>query len=164
MPVDLQPEDEPRWRRRLASGANNRAWALSERPSRTSEEDFEMLHAAHASAYLWSTIGTERNTALAHLLLGQVHALLGNAKLADRFAKSSSEFFARNDSAPWELALVHAVAANAAHCSDNTSLHLAEYVAAQRAMEAISNTEEREIVLATLRVVPKPSSGGASGG
>jgi hypothetical protein len=164
MPEDLQPEDEPRWRRRLGSGANNRAWALSERPSRTREEDDEMLDAAHASAYLWSTVGNERNAALSHLLLGQVHSLLGNAILAGRFAKSASEFFSGGNSAPWELALAHAVAANAAHCSGDAASHRREYAAALGTIEAIADAEEKEIVLATLRVVPEPSSGVASQG
>jgi hypothetical protein len=158
MPTDLPPEDEPKWRRRLGSGANNRAWALSERPSRTREEDEEMLHAAHASAYLWSTVGNERNAALAHLLLGQVHSLLGNGVLAERFAQSASAFFA-DGGAPWELALVHAVAANAAYCSGDVVSHQQEYAAAQSAIESITNAEEKEIVLATLRVIPQPLNG-----
>jgi hypothetical protein len=159
MPTDLQPEDEPKWRRRLGAGANNRAWTLSEMPSRTPAEDEEMLHAAHAAAHLWSTVGNERNAASAHLLLGQVHALLGNAILAERFASSARGFFlSGGNSAPWELAIAHAVAANAAHCSGNSVAHQREYAAAQRAVEAITNAKEREIVLATLRVVPKPAT------
>ena len=157
MSSDLQIEDEPRWRRRFASGANNRAWELSEKSSRTLAEDDEMLHAAHASAYLWATIGNEHNTAGAHLLLGQVHSLLGNAVTADRFAKSASEYFNGRDSSPSELAFAHAVAANAAHCCGDDVSHRAEYAAALRALESISNTREKELVLATLRVVPEPS-------
>ena len=164
MTVELKPEDEPKWRRRLGSGANNRAWTLSEQLSRTREEDDEMLHAAHASAHLWSPVGNEQNAALANLLLDQVHALLGSAALAARFSKSATEFFTARDSAPWELALTHAVAANAAHCSGNTQSHQAEYAAALRAIETIAEAEEKEIVLATMRVVPKPSTPGASGG
>jgi hypothetical protein len=162
MSANLLLEDEPKWRRRLASGANNRAWTLSEKLSRSREEDDEMLHAAHAAAYLWSTIGTERNHALAHLLLGQVHSLLGIPATADRYATAARDFFTLNDSPPWQLALVHAVAANAAHCNGSAASHQAEYVAAQLAVEAIANTEEKEIALATLRVVPKPSGAGAS--
>ena len=163
MSANLSLEDEPKWRRRLASGANNRAWTLAEKLSRTREEDDEMLHAAHASAYLWSAIGTERNVALAQLLLGQVHSLLGIASTAERYATAARDFFTRTDSAPWELAVAHAVAANAAHCSGRAASHQAEYAAAQVAVEAIANAEEKKIALATLRVVPKPSAAGATG-
>ena len=164
MTVELNPEDEPKWRRRLGSGANNRAWTLAEQLSRTREDDDEMLHAAHASAYLWSTVGNAQNAALANLLLGQVHALLGSAAPAARFSRSASEFFTGRDSEPWELALTHAVAANAAHCSGNAQSHQTEYAAAVRAIETIADAEEREIILATMRVVPKPSTPGAGGG
>jgi hypothetical protein len=164
MPMNLQPEDEPKWRRRLASAANNRAWDLAEMPSRTRQEDGEMLHAAHASAYLWSTIGTERNAALADLLLGQVHSLLGNAVLADRFAKSARGFFTGVTSAPSELAMVHAVAANAAYRVGDPLSHQREYAASQSAAEAITNAREKELLLATLRVIPKPIDGAASEG
>ena len=158
MPTDLQLEDESKWRRRLGSGANNRAWTLAEMLSRTREEDEEMLHAAHAAAHLWSTVGNARNAALADLLLGQVHALLGNPVLAERFARSALEFFLSGKSAPWELAAAHAVAANAAHCSGDSVAHQREYAAAQSAAEAITNAEEKAIFLATLRVVPKPAT------
>ena len=164
MTSDLNPEDEPKWRRRLGSGASNRAWTLSEQLSRTRDEDAEMLNAAHASAYLWSTVGNEQNAALANLLLGQVHALLGSAALAARFSNSAHEFFAGRNSEPWELALTHAVAANAAHCGGDTRSHQAQYAAALRAIETIADAEEKEIVLATMRVVPQPSTSGASGG
>ena len=159
MSTNLPPEEEPKWRRRLGSAANNRAWTLSEKPLRTVEEDEEMLHAAHASAHLWSTIGTERNAAFAHLLLGQVHALLRNADLAERFAQSASRFFSSHASGPSELATMHAVAANAAHCRGDSASHAREYAAALSEMEAIANPQEKEIFLATLRVVPKPSGG-----
>ena len=43
-------EETALWQRRLASQANNRAWALADAPLRTPEEDEEMLQAAHAAA------------------------------------------------------------------------------------------------------------------
>jgi hypothetical protein len=159
MPTDPSPEDEPKWRRRLGSGANNRGWELSEKHARTREEDDEMLNAAHASAYLWSTIGTVHNAALAQLLLGQVHALLGLAATASRYAAAALEYFAHRDSAAWELAIAHAVAANAAHCAGSADAHRAHYAAAEQALQSITAGEERQIVLATLRIVPRPAAG-----
>ena len=160
MSTNLPPDDESKWRRRFASFANNRAWTLAEMPRRSAQEDEEMLHAAHASAHLWSAIGNERNAAFADLLLGQVHALLGNATLATRYAKSAGEFFSNGASAPEELAMVHTVAANAAHCSGDAASHRREYAAAVSAIDAIANEKEKEIALATLCVVPKPLNDG----
>jgi hypothetical protein len=149
-------EDEAAWRKKLASGANNRAWTLSEQLTRTPDEDQEMLNAAHASAHLWSTIGNDKNFALGHLLLGQVHALLGNASYAVSHASSAFASMTGPDSDPWEVAIAHAVMANASHCAGNGAQHQLHYATADKLIAALADPEEREIVLATLRVVPKP--------
>lgn len=155
MSTDQQSE-EIAWRRRVASITNNRAWTLAEMSERTAQQDEEMLHAAHASAHLWRSVGTARNAALADLLLGQVHSLLGNAALAQRFADSARAFFLNGAGTPSDRAMAHAVAANAAHCGGDAASHEREYTAALSAMEAIANEKEKEIVLATLRVIPPP--------
>ena len=42
MSTSVNPVDEPAWRRRLGSAANNRGWSLAEKLSRSVEEDDEM--------------------------------------------------------------------------------------------------------------------------
>ena len=37
----------------LAKTTNVRVWELLEKPGRTEDENDELVHAAHASAYLW---------------------------------------------------------------------------------------------------------------
>ena len=85
-----------------------------------------MLHAAHASCYLWSRIGTERNMALADLLLGQVDALLGRAQAATGTPRRHSHFASRPSEA-WELAFAYAVQASAAAVAGNSDLHRDSY-------------------------------------
>jgi hypothetical protein len=157
--ADQPSEDEVNlWRRRLGSGANNRGWALAEKSSRTPDEDAEMLHAAHASRYLWSKIGTERNFALADLLLGQVHALLGHAKTATEYSNRAFAYFTSHASEPWELAFVHAVRANAACASSDASLHRDSYAKALEIADTLTDPEDRKVFDATLSVIPKPAS------
>jgi hypothetical protein len=159
MSSPLNPDDEAPWRRRLGSAANNRGWTLTEQLTRTPEEDQEMLNAAHASVHLWRTIGNDNNFALGHLLLGQVHALLGNAVYAMKYANLAYDYFTSKDSDPWEVAIVHAVLANAAQCAGMTALHESHYKMADELVAALSDPEEKDILLATLRVVPKPGGG-----
>jgi hypothetical protein len=141
----LNPQDEPGWRRRLGTGANNRCWTLTEQPARTAEEDQEMLNAAHAAVYLWSTIGNAQNFALGELLLGQVHALLGNSGYATKYAKSAHDYFSGKDNAAqWELALSHAVLANAAHLACDLALHQARYQSARDMIENLADPEEKK--------------------
>jgi len=158
MNPSLNPDDEAAWLRKLGSDANNRAWTLSEQLTRTPEEDQEMLNAAHASMHLWRTIGNDNNFALGHLLLGQVHALLGNAIYAMKYANLAYDYFTTKDSEPWEVAIVHAVLANAAHCAGVAELHAAHYETARQLIAGLSDPEEKDILLATLRVVPRPGA------
>ena len=156
MSTSVNPEDEPLWRRRLGSGANNRAWTLAEKIGRSAEDDQEMLHAAHAAMHLWSTIGTALNIARGQLLLGQVHALLGDAKYANEYATAAHDYFIANDTAPGELAFVHAVRANAAHCCGDAALHESSYRKAEALIASLANPGEREALQATMNVIPKP--------
>ena len=102
-----------------------------------------MVHAAHAATLHWSRVGTELHQARAAMLLGQVHALVGDGKRALRYARESFAFVtARQDTPGWELAFAHAVLANAAAANDERSLHNTHYA--------------RAIFEATFRTVPAP--------
>ena len=152
------PEETALWQKRLASQANNRAWALSESSTRTPADDQEMLHAAHAAMHLWAIMGNERSKAHAEQLLAHVHALLGHAAAAGRYGQPAFAFFTREDNAPWEMAFAHAIAANVASCQGDTATHAARYAEGQTRIAALEDPEDREILERTLRVIPAPSA------
>ena len=145
------------WQRRLAAEANNRAWTLAETAARTEAEDAEMLHAAHASRYLWGKIGTGRNLALAHTLLGQVHALLGHAQLATEYAGKAFAYFTTRQSEPGQLAFAYAVQSHAAAVSGHHAGHRANYARALEIADTMTDSESRRIFDATIAVIPKPA-------
>jgi len=155
-------DESATWRRRFASSANNRAWTLSEQLKRTPLEDQEMLDAAHAAAHLWREVGTEHHAALASLLLGQVHALLGNASLSEPYAVGAHQYFLCRDSDPWELALSHVVMASAACCSGKSLQHREYYRWAVDLIDALNDPEEKSILMASLSVVPLPQAADAA--
>ena len=156
-------EEAQLWQRRLGAQANNRAWALAEKASRTPEEDAAMLHAAHASRHLWGRVGTERNFALADLLLGQVHALLGNGQAAMQYANSAFAYFTSHASEAWELAFAHAVLANAAQAAALPDKHRANYARALEIADTLTNKEDRKVFDATFAVIPKPAQEKSAG-
>lgn len=117
------PEETALWQRRLASQANNRAWSLSELPSRTSEEDEEMLQGAHAAMYLWKIVGNESNKAHAAQLLAHVYASLKLPNPALHYLAKSQPVLLSEKAAPWERALAHAVAANVAAARGDSVQH-----------------------------------------
>jgi hypothetical protein len=152
------PEELATWQRRIAARANNKAWELSEKLNRTQAEDQEMLHAAHAAMYLWSIVGNESNRAHAEQLLAHVSALLGDAAGAVEYFQSPSAFFSSKPCEAWEVAMCRTIAANVAASAGDVSRHQALYHEAASLIAALPGSEDREILLATLRVVPVPQS------
>jgi hypothetical protein len=148
-------EEQPDfWHRKFAVDANNRAWALAEKPELTADEARELLYAAYASAYHWSKIGTEEQFARAELLLGQAHARLGHGGLAMKFAMQAFNSITSRETEPWETAFAHAVLANAAAASGDWQLH-GEYFRKAKALgESLADPEDRQVFLKTFDRVP----------
>jgi len=143
-----------RWDRWFAVEMNNRGWELAEQAERTPEETEEMLHAAHAAAMHWARVGTDMNRARADMLLGQAHALSGNASLALLYSRRSCEYLTAHDTPAWEIASVHAILANAAHIAGDRALYAEQHVLAKRCGKGISDTAEREIFQQTFSRLP----------
>jgi hypothetical protein len=151
------PTDEElrAWHRRFAADANNRAWSLSEKPELTNAERRELLDAAHAAAHHWRKIGTPAQVAQADLLLGRAHALLGNGALARTFATAALDLTTSRNGQPWELALAHAVMADAAAASRDAQLHAQHHEKAKSLGENLAG-EDKELFLATFDRIPVP--------
>lgn len=151
------PEETATWQRRLASQANNRAWALSENKARTPAEDEEMLQAAYAAMYFWGIVGNANNHALAALLMAHVHALLRHGPEAKRYFTQVAPTVLADTAEAWQLALSHAVAANVASANGDASSHRTHHTEAVRRTDALPDPQDREVVRATLDVVPVPT-------
>ncbi|HET7011570.1 MAG TPA: hypothetical protein VFI11_12415 [Anaerolineales bacterium] len=156
MPNDLSPEEIARSHRWHAVECNNLAWRLSQLPKRTSIQDAEMLHAAHASAYHWGKVGTELHAARAKMLLAHVHASLGNSRTATDYARECHDYLMAHDPPDWEQAFVHAVLAHAAYAAGDEGLHRKYYTKAEEIGGAIADPEDKGIFLETFSTIPKP--------
>lgn len=157
MSETVSPEELTRWRRWFAVECNNRAWKLAEATSRTPAEDEEMVHNAHAAALHWGEVGTELNWKRAAMLLGHVHALLGDGRRAMRYAQEAFDYVMARESPAWEVAFAHAVLANAACAAGERELHARHYEMAHAEGTALPDAEERAIFEAMFRAVPRPS-------
>jgi len=144
------------WHLYFAKVANNRAWQLSVE-SRDAAGDREMLDAAHASAWHWQVVGTEIHRMRSAMLLAEVHAALGHGDIAMRYAQTVRDYFlGKPDTPDWEIAFTHLVYAHAAHAAGDSAEHRRAYEEAVRAVDAIAEGEDRDIVVASLRRVPSP--------
>ena len=141
--------------RRLAADLFNHVWTLLEEEARTPAEDDEMLHAAHASRFHWTAVGTPINAARGEWQCSRVYAVLGRSEPALHHARRCLELaLAAEDAADWDvpfayeaLARAHAVAGGAAEA--RRYLELARADAGK-----IADADDRELVLADLATVP----------
>lgn len=156
MSNELSSEEIERSHRWHAVECNNLAWALSDDVDRTPAQDEEMLDAAHASAFHWSKVGTDLHRARAWMLLGRVHACLGDGKTALRYARQSYAYLAAHDPPDWELAFAHAILAQAAHAAGDGNLHREHHARAKELGDAIADPEDKEIFFKTFEGVAAP--------
>lgn len=152
-PEDTRPES---WHRFFASTANNRAWQLAELPAK--EVDVrELLNAAHAAAWHWQAAGDDLNRMRAVMLLAQAHAMAGLGGTALAYADEMRAYFLATDTTPdWELGFVHAVHAYAASAAGSAEQHAHSYAQAGKAVRAIANEDDRNIIERVYRHVPAP--------
>ncbi len=152
MPTPEELDLQHRW---FAVECNNAAWALATR-DRTPEEDRELLDLAHAAEYHWRAVGTELHAMRALMLVAHAHASCGLGTTALKYAEQCTAFFTARDTEPWELAFVHMIHAQAAHAAGADALHAHRYAAAQAVIDAMSEGEDRSIVMASWVRIPEP--------
>jgi DNA-binding transcriptional MerR regulator len=84
----------------------NKTWTLMEKPTRTPEEDDEMIHCAHASAYHWQQVGSRANRSRSEWQCSRVHVLLGQVEQALYHARRCHELVEANEDGSmqvWDL-------------------------------------------------------------
>ncbi|MEP5569282.1 MAG: hypothetical protein ABJN62_15685 [Halioglobus sp.] len=152
IPEDTEPKN---WHRFFAMEANNLAWELAVQ-ARSSEQNQEMLDAAHTAAFHWNAVGTTLNKMRAKMLLAEVHALMGLGVSALNYAEQVREYFLSQQSPDWEVAFVHTIHAHAASAAGNQEEFIGSYEAAKIAIAKIEDEEDRNIVLKTFNNIPSP--------
>ncbi|MDP6693616.1 MAG: hypothetical protein QF444_04745, partial [Phycisphaerales bacterium] len=89
--------------RQLAVDLFNHTWALLENTDRSSEQDEEMIHAAHASRYHWSIAGTTKNHARGDWQLARVYAAVGRFDESEHYASLYLEACKQSNFDDWDL-------------------------------------------------------------
>jgi hypothetical protein len=117
-----------------------------------------MLDAAHAAAWHWEKVGTELNAMRAKTLLAEVHALMGFGESARALSEQVRKYFLVRQTDDWEIAFVHTIHAHASSAAGLLEEHRDSYLEAKKAIDAISDEEDRRIVLQTFDQVPEPVS------
>jgi tetratricopeptide (TPR) repeat protein len=135
----------------------NRTWALLEKPDRTQDDDDEMVHCAHASAYYWRHVGTAANRARSEWQCSRVYAVLGRAQQALHHARRCLELVESNPDGSiedWDEPAAREALARAhlaAGARDEAQRQAEE---ARRLAALIADAEDRTIIESDLASLP----------
>jgi DNA-binding transcriptional MerR regulator len=147
---------DPEAQRRLGIDLFNRCWTFIEKDERTREEDDEMIHCAHASAYHWMQVGTHANRARSEWQCSRVYAITGQVDAALRHARRCLELVEAHpdEMADWDLPAAYEALARA-HMVAGDGEETRRYAGLGRdALGAIEDEDDRAVLesdFATIR-------------
>ena len=141
--------------RRLGVDLFNKAWTLMEKSGRTPEDDDELIHCAHASAYHWLHVGTQANRARSEWQCSRVYAILGRAEPALHHAQRC---LAICEAAPdaleeWDLPFAYEALARANAVAGNAAETLRYLELGRAGAAAIADEDDRALLDADLATI-----------
>jgi len=147
---------EPEEHRQLGVDLYNKTWTLMRKSDRTPEDDDEMLHCAHASAYHWLQVGTRAHRARSEWQCSRVYTVLELPEPALRHARRCLELV---ESAPeqmedWDLAAAHEALARASATAGDLDGARRHVELGRAALAAIADDEDREHIESDLAAIP----------
>ena len=134
----------------------NRTWSLLERQDRTADDDAELIHCAHASAYHWLQVGTAANRSRSEWQCSRVHAVLGRPAQALYHARRCLGLVEEHpdEMEDWDLAAAYEALARA-HLAAGGRAEAARFASLGRAAAAgVADAEDRAVVEADLASLP----------
>ena len=150
--TDIDLTDE----RRLAAALFNATWTLIEKEDRSTAEDDQMLHMAHASRHHW---GRVEGVTPAHLGRGEwqcsrVYAVLGRAEPCLHHANRYLDLCNEHGIADWDIAFAYEALARGYAVAGDANQARAYTEKALAAAEDIVEDDDRELVLSDLESIP----------
>jgi len=154
---EMMPEEtrytELECHKKFAVDCFNHVWSLLEKTDRTTEEDDEMVHAAHASRFHWAKVGTAVNLARGEWQISRVYSDLSSPEPAMYHGQRCLAICQENSIADFDLAYAYEAMARAAAVAGHQD-DCARYLAmAREASKEIKEENDRKLVLADLATI-----------
>jgi hypothetical protein len=148
--LDIDPEQ----RRRLAGELFNHVWELLGTEDRTPRQDDLMVHAAHASRYLWEEVGGPTQHARGEWQVSRVYAVVGRAEPALFHARRCLEICEESDIGGFDLGFAYEALARASAVTGDRG-EAERYTAQAREHAAgITDDADRQVLLDDLATLP----------
>ena len=141
--------------RQLGVDLFNKTSTLMEKTDRTRDDDDEMLHCAHASAYHWTQVGTAANRSRSEWQCSRVYAVLGRVEPALHHARRCLEIVEANpdDMKDWDLPAAYEAMARAHMVAGDTE-ETRRYAELGRAATAkIADEDDRAVIEADFATI-----------
>jgi hypothetical protein len=136
--------------RAFATNAFNATWELIDTAERSPDDDRRMLTLAFASRWHWTEVGTAENIVIADWLVAHVASLLGEASLAQPFARSAYDAARAGELPDWLRASTAEGMARAAAAAGDESAYHRHRDEARALVESLSDEEDRALIAAQL--------------
>ena len=142
--------------RTLGADYFNKTWTLMEKTTRSPEENDEMIHCTHASAYHWLQVGTRANRARSEWQCSRVHVILGQVDQALYHARRCLEIAEANEDGSmeiWDLPAAYEALARA-HLTAGHREEAAHWAKLGReATAAIDDADDRQVLEADFATI-----------
>jgi hypothetical protein len=113
-----------------------------------------MLHMAHASRYHWDNAGDDQNRAIGEWQCSRVYATLGRGEPALFHARRCVDYAGRAGVDDWVMASAHEAMARAYAVAGDVESARDSRDHALKLAQALTDQEDRDIVLADLDTLP----------
>ncbi|KPB03569.1 hypothetical protein [Bacillus sp. CHD6a] len=139
--------------RKTAINLFNEVWDLMEKGERTPEEDFQMIHKAHASRFHWGEIGEPVNFSRGEWQISRVYAVLRRPEPCLAHAKRNLEIVLEHEIKDFDLAFAYEALARAYSLSGESETKEKYLTLAKEASTLIAKDADRNVVLQDLETI-----------
>lgn len=149
--TERRPSEEEH--RKFAVDLFNLVWNLLNKKDRSKDDDYKMVHAAHASRFHWGEIGAPLHFERGEWPISRVYSVLKRSEPALHHSKRCLEICMENGVGDFEIAFAyeavaraHAIAGNKKECQKNIQL-------AKEAGEQIAKKEDKDYFFSELKTI-----------
>ena len=147
-------ELDPATQKALASELFDRVWGLLGKTGRTTTDDDELVNAAHASRYLWTSIGTPRHLAIGDWQISRVYSVLGRSEPAVHHAHRCLDNAVTVSDEPWLLASAYEGLSRAYAVAGHLAPAQEWRAKAVTQLDLVEDPDDREIVERDIASLP----------
>jgi hypothetical protein len=145
---------EQEFHKKYAVNLFNHVWSILDKTSRTEEDEIAMIHAAHASVFHWSKIGTPNNIYVGEWQISRVYSALDHGEEALYHAQKSLDICEENDDfSPFDWAYAYEGMARAHSVNGNEEESRKYLSLAKEKGEAIKDEEAKNMLVADLEAI-----------